>query len=84
VSNITVIPVIIRDVRKAGSPDSSGTTKRLRIEMVKNTSNHVTKDVGFGYPHLVGLLELSVRIVVVRSWCVNIKYHASSIEFVKC
>ena len=77
-------PVIIRDVSKAGSPDSSGTSKRLRIEMVKNTPNHVTKDVGFGYPHLVGLLELSVRIVVVRSLCVNMRDYVSSIAFVKC
>ena len=83
-SRITVRPVIARDVSNAGSPDSSGTSKRLRIEMVKNTPNHVTKDVRFGYPHLVGLLELSVRIVVVRSLCVNIRYHVSSIEFVKC
>lgn len=52
--------------------------------MVKNTPNHVTKDVRFGYPHLVGLLELSVRIVVVRSLCVNIRDRLSSIAFVKC
>ncbi len=79
-----MIPAIVRDVSKAGIPDSSGTSKRLRIEMVKNTPNHVTKDVRFGYPHLVGLLELSVRIVVVRSLCVNIRGHVSSIAFVKC
>jgi hypothetical protein len=84
VSRITVRPAIVRDVSKAGSPDSSGTSKRLRIEIVKNTPNHVTKDVGFGYPHIVGLLELSVRIVVVRSLCVNIRAHVSSIAFVKC
>jgi len=71
-----VRPAIVRDVSNAGSPDSSGTSKRLRIEMVvKNTPNHVTKDVRFGYPHLVGMLELWVRIVVVRSVCVNIRYH---------